>query len=75
MVKHPRGLVIVKDLLRPSTSKNLAWLQRRGVLFVVKQDLRNARGMTGVRVSATSGVDRLVDWVLQEKALLASVQG
>ena len=27
------------------------------------------------KVSATSGVDRLADWVLQEKALLASVLG
>ena len=74
------SLLELVDLLSARTGRTITpafadW--RPGDQKVFVSDIAKAKRDFGwfPKVSATSGVDRLADWVLQEKALLASVLG
>jgi CDP-paratose 2-epimerase len=74
------SLLELLDLLSARTGRTITpafadW--RPGDQKVFVSDIAKAKRDFGwfPKVSATSGVDRLADWVLQEKALLASVLG
>jgi CDP-paratose 2-epimerase len=74
------SLLELLELLNARTGRKITpafadW--RPGDQKVFVSDIAKAKRDFGwfPKVSATSGVDRLADWVLQEKALLASVLG